>query len=134
VKTAVNARTKIVMFSFVPNGNNADEITLSCSLSCHEEAELDRTTGQQTAPAPRLVAGEICRPVAVCRLAQHHPSAVSKIERGSIGIVDYDLLFIAAALRVHFVHQYPEIDRQRLMDEIVHRHIPHELHDYTTEP
>jgi hypothetical protein len=122
------------MFSFVPNGNNADEITLSCSLGCHEEAELDRTTGQQTAPAPRLVAGEICRPVAVCRLAQRHPSTVSKIERGSIGIAEYDLLFIAAALRVHFVHLYPEIDRQRPMDEIVHQHIPHELHDYTTEP
>ena len=61
-------------------------------------------------------------------------STVSKIEGGSIGIAEYDLLFIAAALRVHFVHLYPEIDWQRPMDEIVHQHIPHELHDQTTEP
>ena len=61
-------------------------------------------------------------------------STVSKIEPGSIGIAEYNLLFIAAALRVHFVHLYPEIDGQRPMDEIGHQHIPHELHDHTTEP
>ena len=60
-------------------------------------------------------------------------STVSKIEGGSIGIADYDLLFIAAALRVHFVHLYPEIDWQRPMDEIVHQHIPQALHDFTPE-
>ena len=60
-------------------------------------------------------------------------STVSKIEGGSIGIADYDALFVAAALRVHLVHLYPEIDWQRPMDESVHQHIPQELHDFTPE-
>ena len=60
-------------------------------------------------------------------------STVSKIEGGSLGIADYDVLFVAAALRVHFVHLYPQIDWQRPMDETVHKHIPHELHDFAPE-
>ena len=60
-------------------------------------------------------------------------STVSKIEGGSIGIADYDALFVAAALRVHLVHLYPEIDWKRPMDETVHQHIPQELHDFTPE-
>lgn len=60
-------------------------------------------------------------------------STVSKIEGGSIGIAEYDLLFIAAALRVHLIHLYPEIDWKRPMDETVHKYIPQELHDFTPE-
>ena len=60
-------------------------------------------------------------------------STVSKIEGGSIGIADYDALFVAAALRVHLVHLYPEIDWKRPMDESVHQHIPQELHNFTPE-
>ena len=60
-------------------------------------------------------------------------STVSKIEGGSLGIAEYDLLFIAAALRVHFVHLFPPIDWQRPMDENVHKHIPHELHGFAPE-
>ena len=60
-------------------------------------------------------------------------STVSKIEGGSIGITEYDLLFIAAALRVHFVHLFPPIDWKRPMDETVYQHIPQELHDFASE-
>ena len=60
-------------------------------------------------------------------------STVSKIEGGSLNVRDYDVMFIAAALRVHFVHLYPEIDWQRPMDETVHRHIPDELHGLEPE-
>jgi len=60
-------------------------------------------------------------------------STVSKIEGGSLGVAEYDLLFIAAALRVHFVHLFPPIDWQRPMDENVHKHIPHELHGFAPE-
>jgi transcriptional regulator with XRE-family HTH domain len=60
-------------------------------------------------------------------------STVSKIEGGSLGVAEYDLLFIAAALRVHFIHLFPEIDWKRPMDETVHQHIPQELHDFTPE-
>ena len=60
-------------------------------------------------------------------------STVSKIEGGSIGIAEYDLLFVAAALRVHLIHLYPEIDWKRPMDETVHKHIPHELHGLAPE-
>jgi transcriptional regulator with XRE-family HTH domain len=60
-------------------------------------------------------------------------STVSKIEGGSLGVAEYDLLFIAAALRVHFVHLFPPIDWQRPMDENVHQHIPHELHGLAPE-
>ena len=60
-------------------------------------------------------------------------STVSKIEGGSIGIAEYDLLFIAAALRVHFIHLFPPIDWQRPMDETVHQHISQELHDLAPE-
>jgi DNA-binding XRE family transcriptional regulator len=60
-------------------------------------------------------------------------STVSKIEGGSMGVAEYDLLFIAAALRVHFVHLFPPIDWQRPMDENVHKHIPHELHGFADE-
>ena len=60
-------------------------------------------------------------------------STVSKIEGGAIHIRDHDLLFIAAALRVHFVHLYPEIDWQRPMDETVHQYIPDELHGLEPE-
>ncbi|HZI34021.1 MAG TPA: helix-turn-helix transcriptional regulator [Candidatus Binatia bacterium] len=37
-------------------------------------------------------------------------STVSKIEGGSLRISDYDLLLVAAALRVHFTELFPEID------------------------
>ena len=60
-------------------------------------------------------------------------STVSKIEGGSMGVAEYDLLFIAAALRVHFVHLFPPIDWKRPMDETVHKHIPQELHDLAPE-
>ena len=60
-------------------------------------------------------------------------STVSKIEGGSIGIAEYDLLFIAAALRVHFIHLFPPIDWKRPMDETVHQHLPQELHDFASE-
>jgi transcriptional regulator with XRE-family HTH domain len=55
-------------------------------------------------------------------------STVSKIEGGTLCISDYDLLFIAAALRVHFTELFPEIDWKKPMDETVHRHIPDEKH------
>ena len=55
-------------------------------------------------------------------------STVSKIEGGMLRISDYDLLFIAAALRVHFTDLFPKIDWQKPMDETVHRFIPHEKH------
>jgi transcriptional regulator with XRE-family HTH domain len=61
-------------------------------------------------------------------------STVSKIEGGSLCVADYDLLFIAAALRVQLVEVYPEIDWKRPMDETVHRHIPDELHGLAPEP
>src|ERR1035438_3389728 len=51
-------------------------------------------------------------------------STVSKIEGGSIGIAEYDLLFIAAALRVHFIHLFPTIDWKRPMDETVQVFFP----------
>ena len=60
-------------------------------------------------------------------------STVSKIEGGSLGIAEYDLLFIAAALRVQVVQLLPPIDWQRPMDENVHKHIPHELHGFAPE-
>ena len=60
-------------------------------------------------------------------------STVSKIEGGSLGVAEYDLLFIAAALRVHFIHLLPPIDWKRPMDETVHQHIPQELHDFASE-
>ena len=60
-------------------------------------------------------------------------STVSKIEGGSLCIPDHDVLIIAAALRVHHVHLYPEIDWQRPMDETIHQHIPHELHGLAPE-
>ena len=60
-------------------------------------------------------------------------STVSKIEGGSMGVAEYDLLFIAAALRVQPAHLYPEIDWKRPMDETVHKHIPQELHDLAPE-
>ncbi len=60
-------------------------------------------------------------------------STVSKIEGGSTGIAEYDLLFIAAALRVQLAHLYPEIDWKRPMDETVHRFIPQELHGLEPE-
>ena len=55
-------------------------------------------------------------------------STVSKIEGGSLRISDYDLLFIAAALHVHFAELFPEIDWENPMDETVHRFIPNEKH------
>jgi transcriptional regulator with XRE-family HTH domain len=60
-------------------------------------------------------------------------STVSKIEAGLLRVSDYDLLLIAAALRVHLTHLFPEIDWQRPMDETIHRHIPHELHELEPE-
>ena len=55
-------------------------------------------------------------------------STVSKIEGGSLRISDYDLLFVAAALRVHFADLFPTIDWQKPMDETVHQHTPDEKH------
>jgi transcriptional regulator with XRE-family HTH domain len=60
-------------------------------------------------------------------------STVSKIEGGSLGVAEYDLLFIAAALRVHVIHLFPPIDWQRPMDETVHQYIPQELHGLASE-
>lgn len=60
-------------------------------------------------------------------------STVSKLEGGSLRVSDYDLLFIAAALRVHLIHLFPEINWQRPMNETVHRHIPQELHNLEPE-
>jgi len=60
-------------------------------------------------------------------------STVSKIEGGSTGVAEYDLLFIAAALRVHLIHLFPDIDWKRPMDETVHRFIPQELHGLAPE-
>ena len=60
-------------------------------------------------------------------------STVSKIEGGSLCIADYDVLFVAAALRVHFVHLYPPIDWKHSMDETVHQHIPDEKHGLSPE-
>jgi transcriptional regulator with XRE-family HTH domain len=60
-------------------------------------------------------------------------STVSKIEGGSMGVAEYDLLFIAAALRVQVVNLFPPIDWKRPMDETVHKYIPQELHDLTSE-
>jgi transcriptional regulator with XRE-family HTH domain len=55
-------------------------------------------------------------------------STVSKIEGGSLCISDYDLLFVAAALRVHFAELFPDIDWKKPMDDTVHQHIPDEKH------
>ena len=55
-------------------------------------------------------------------------STVSKIEGGALCISDYDLLFVAAALRVHFAELFPEIDWKKPMDETVHQHILDEKH------
>ncbi len=55
-------------------------------------------------------------------------STVSKIEGGLLCISDYDLLFIAAALRAHFADLFPQIDWKRPMDETVHRFISDEKH------
>ena len=60
-------------------------------------------------------------------------STVSKIEGGSLCVADYDVLFIAAALRVQLAEVYPEIDWKCPMDETVHRHIPDELHGLKSE-
>jgi len=60
-------------------------------------------------------------------------STVSKIEGGTIGIADFDVLIVAAALRVQHSQLYPTIDWQRPMDEIIHQHIPQELHDFAPE-
>ena len=60
-------------------------------------------------------------------------STVSKIEGGSTGVAEYDLLFIAAALRVHLIHLFPDIHWKRPMDEYVHRFIPQELHGFAPE-
>jgi transcriptional regulator with XRE-family HTH domain len=60
-------------------------------------------------------------------------STVSKIEGGSLGIAEYDLLFVAAALRVQLIHLYPEIDWKRPMDETVHQFISQELHGFASE-
>ncbi|MGC9943266.1 MAG: helix-turn-helix transcriptional regulator [Verrucomicrobiota bacterium] len=84
----------------------------------------------------------------VCKLRQHHGwtqedlavklqlagwhnatrSTVSKIEAGLLRIADYDLLLIAAALRVHLIHLFPKIDWSRPMDETIHQFIPEEKH------
>ena len=50
-----------------------------------------------------------------------------------MGVAEYDLLFIAAALRVQVVQLLPPIDWQRPMDETVHQYIPQELHDLAPE-
>ena len=60
-------------------------------------------------------------------------STVSKLEGGSLGVAEYDLLFIAAALRVQVVHLFPPIDWKRPMDETVHKYILQELHDLAPE-
>jgi len=60
-------------------------------------------------------------------------STVSKIEAGTIGIADFDVLIVAAALRVQHSQLYPKIDWRRPMDETIHQHIPQELHDFATE-
>jgi transcriptional regulator with XRE-family HTH domain len=61
-------------------------------------------------------------------------STVSKIEGGTIHIADFDVLIVAAALRVQHVHLYPEINWQCSMDDTIHEHIPDELHDFVPEP
>jgi transcriptional regulator with XRE-family HTH domain len=60
-------------------------------------------------------------------------STVSKIEAGLLRIADYDLLLIAAALRVHLIHLFPKIDWSRPMDETIHQFIPEEKHGLSPE-
>ena len=60
-------------------------------------------------------------------------STVSKIEGGSLCIADYDVLLVAAALRVQLGEVYPEIDWKRPMDETLRKHIPDEKHGLTSE-
>jgi excisionase family DNA binding protein len=60
-------------------------------------------------------------------------STVSKIEGGSICIPDYDLLIVAAALRVSPIHLFPKIDWQRPMDETIHQFISDEKHALESE-
>jgi transcriptional regulator with XRE-family HTH domain len=60
-------------------------------------------------------------------------STVSKIEGGLLCISDYDLLFVAAALRVHFAELFPDIDWKRPVDETVHRFIPGEKHGIASD-
>jgi hypothetical protein len=43
-------------------------------------------------------------------------------------ISDYDLLFIAATLRVHFAYLFSEIDWKRPMEKTVNHFIPGEKH------
>ena len=61
-------------------------------------------------------------------------STVSKIEGGTIHIADFDVLIVAAALKVRHTDLFPPIDWQRPMDETIHEHIPDELHDFSPDP
>ena len=61
-------------------------------------------------------------------------STVSKIEGGLLCVTDYDVLIIAAALKVSLTQVYPEINWQRPMDETIHTFIPEEIHGLPLEP
>ena len=61
-------------------------------------------------------------------------STVSKIEGGSLCVTDYDVLIIAAALKVSLTQVYPVINWQRPMDETLHQFIPEEIHGLSPEP
>ena len=61
-------------------------------------------------------------------------STVSKIEGGSMCVTDYDVLLIAAALKVSLNKVYPAINWQRPMDETIHTFIPEEIHGLALEP
>ena len=61
-------------------------------------------------------------------------STVSKIEGAAIHIAEYDVLILAAALRVPLHQIYPPIDWSRPMDETLHRHLPEEIHGDRSDP
>ena len=60
-------------------------------------------------------------------------STVSKIEGGAMCVTDYDVLIIAAALKVSLVQVYPAINWQRPMDETIHQFSPEEIHGLPPE-
>jgi transcriptional regulator with XRE-family HTH domain len=60
-------------------------------------------------------------------------STVSKIEGGSIHIADFDVLIVAAALRVRHFDLYPEINWSRPMDETIHQNLHDEIHGLNSD-
>ena len=111
------------LFQFVPNCRTARAKTVAAIVKNLIRQQVVKLR-QQHGWSQEKFAGKL-------QLAGWHNasrSTVSKIEGGSLCISDYDLLFVAAALRVHFTELFPEIDWKRSMDKTVHRFIPDEKH------